>query len=101
MQSERTMSEPEKPLAVGAHPRLPKPLDKPRLCRKLASEYLALVHGIIVAPATLAKYASVGGGPRFYKWHRTPLYPTAELEVWAEQQLGKLRRSTSDKGTAK
>ncbi len=44
---------------------LPTALRKPRLRRWEAAEYLRLVHGIEVAPATLAKWATVGGGPAF------------------------------------
>lgn len=78
---------------------LPPALRKPRLRRWEAAEYLELVHGVTVAPATLAKYASVGGGPAFNKGaSRTPLYPVAELDRWAVERMGKLIRSTSDMG---
>jgi hypothetical protein len=56
------------------------------------------VHGLEVAPATLAKYAWEGGGPLFQKVGRVPLYPVEELDAWALKRLGRLRRSTSDKG---
>lgn len=69
---------------------LPPTLRKPRPRRWEASEYLQLVHGITVAPATLAKLASIGGGPSFHKALRTPLYPRAELDRWAQERLGKL-----------
>ncbi len=79
---------------------LPPALRKPRLRRWEAAEYLELVHGVTVAAATLAKYASVGGGPSFNKGsnNRTPLYPIAELDRWALGRLGKLVSSTSDSG---
>jgi hypothetical protein len=72
---------------------LPPALRKPRLRRWEAVEYLRLAFGIEIRPATLAKYASVGGGPAFNKSNRTPLYPTAELDRWAIDRLGKLRVS--------
>lgn len=75
---------------------LPPALRKPRLRRWEVSEYLRLVHGIEVATATLAKWASVGGGPGFNKVNRTPLYPTVELDRWAIERLGRLVRSTSE-----
>jgi len=78
------------------NPVLPVALRKPRLRRTEASEYLLLVHGLTIAPATLAKYASVGGGPAFNKSMRTPLYPKDELDRWAEERLGKLVHSTSE-----
>ncbi len=75
---------------------LPARLRKPRLRREEACEYLEQVHGIPIARSTLAKYASVGGGPSFQKINRTPLYPTAELDRWANEKLGRLVRSTSE-----
>ncbi len=75
---------------------LPARLRKPRLRREEASEYLELVHGIPIARSTLAKYASIGGGPRFQKVNRTPLYPKKELDRWANEKLGGLVRSTSE-----
>lgn len=75
---------------------LPPALRKPRLRRFEVPAYLRLVHGIEIAAATLAKLASVGGGPPFQKMNRTPLYPTVELDIWAILKLGKPLRSTSD-----
>jgi hypothetical protein len=93
------MTEFLKPSSEGAPPLcLPLALRKPRLRRWEASEYLEVVHGLVIAPATLAKWASIGGGPRFHKSLRTPLYPTAELDLWAVDRLGGLRNSTSDEG---
>ena len=46
-----------------------------RLRRAEASAYLKEKHGIDRAPTTLAKYAVVGGGPRFQHVGRLPLYP--------------------------
>lgn len=78
---------------------LPSHLRKLRLRRWEASEYLELVHGIRLAPTTLAKLACEGGGPRYHKSVRTPLYPTEELDRWAKERLGALVRSSSDTGT--
>ena len=77
---------------------LPAPLrNKPRLRRFEASQYLELAHGIILAPASLARLACHGGGPSFHKiGGGTVLYPTAELDAWAAERLGNLRRSTSE-----
>ncbi|MDD2869747.1 DNA-binding protein [Neomegalonema sp.] len=77
---------------------LPPHLRKPRLRREEAVEYLGLVHGLPIAKATLAKLASVGGGPAYNVSVRTPLYPTGELDRWAEERLGGLRGSTSSGG---
>lgn len=74
---------------------LPAHLAKPRLRRWEASEYLRSVHGIEVAPATLAKWASIGGGPGFQKAGRVPLYPVGELDRWADNRLGAVLSNTS------
>ena len=68
------------------------------LRRKLAANYLSDHWGIQTAASTLAKLAVIGGGPRFHRAGRCPLYPEAELDRYAEAKLGKLRRSTSDSG---
>ena len=75
---------------------LPRHLQKPRLRRWEASEYMAFVHGFTVAPATLAKLASVGGGPGFHRVGRIPLYPRDELDRWATERLGRMVMSTSE-----
>ena len=75
---------------------LPERLRKPRLRRGEACEFLEIVYGIVRKPQTLAKYASVGGGPGFQKVNRTPLYPINELVRWAESLLSEVRVSTSD-----
>ncbi len=58
------------------------------LSRKEAAEYL----GVISAP-TLAKYAVIGGGPRFYKLSSKVGYTIEDLDAWAQ-----VRTSTSDPG---
>jgi hypothetical protein len=77
---------------------LPPRLRKPNLNGVELSEFLMLKHGLKIAPATLAKWRSVGGGPRFYKASCTPLYPTIEADEWALARLGLLKSSTSDMG---
>jgi hypothetical protein len=68
-----------------------------RLRRNQAAEYLRSRHGLPCAPATLAKLAVLGGGPRFHKpGARTVLYDAAELDRWASEKLGRPRASTSD-----
>lgn len=65
------------------------------LRRGLASAYLQECYGIQLAPATLAKLASVGGGPKFLKDGKFPLYPTDHLDEFAAARLGPLRANTS------
>lgn len=74
---------------------LPSHLRKPRLRRWEASEYLKLVHGIEVAPTTLAKWVTVGGGPEYQKVNRTPLYPTIGLDHWVAEKLSAPVRNSS------
>jgi hypothetical protein len=69
---------------------------KPKLSRVEAAQYLLLQHGLTIAASTLAKLASVGGGPPFHKAGPSPLYPKNALDAWATQRLGRLRSSTSD-----
>lgn len=75
---------------------LPRHLCLPRLRRKELSEYLRLKHGLHVAPATLAKFASLGGGPPFRKFGVTPFYDVTSADAWAIQRLGREHLSTSD-----
>ena len=58
------------------------------LSRKEAAAYLN-----VIAEATLAKLAVIGGGPRFYKLGRRVGYKIQDLDSWA-----KARTSTSDPG---
>jgi hypothetical protein len=81
-------------------PEPPVHLQKPRLRRVKAAEYLAICHGLPIAPATLAKLACLGGGPPFQRAGRVPLYPREELDAWAETRLGPVRLSTSDTDAA-
>jgi len=69
-----------------------------KLRRAAASAYLKENHGIDRTPGTLAKYAVIGGGPRYQLAGRIPLYPEDELDKWAESILSPLKTSTSDRG---
>ena len=69
-----------------------------RLRRKEASEYLKEVWGIERATATLAKLATIGGGTKFQKANRIPLYTPEFLDEWARSILSPPMTSTSDTG---
>ena len=74
----------------------------PRYRRRAdASKYLADRWGLRYAPPTLAKLASVGGGPAFVHAGRFPLYPETELDDWARHRISPLKRSTSDVGASR
>ena len=64
--------------------------------RAEAARYIREAHGIPCAPATLAKYACLGGGPPFRKAGKFPIYVRDDLDTWALQRLGEPMRSTSE-----
>lgn len=59
------------------------------LSRKEASEYLKKRYGLRAKPATLAKYASIGGGPPFRRAGRFPVYDTDDLDAWALMRVSR------------
>jgi len=61
-----------------------------------AARYLREAHGIPCTPATLDKYACIGGGPAFRKAGKFPIYARVDLDAWAEHRLSRLVRSTSE-----
>jgi hypothetical protein len=67
------------------------------LSRVEVAEYLA-AKGQPVAVATLAKYATIGGGPTFRKFGRRVRYSPDALDTWASNKLSPPRCSTSDAG---
>lgn len=71
--------------------------EKPRLRRSEVPEYMLRKHGIPVATSTLAKWATVGGGPAMQHSGRTPLYHIKDLDTWAEERLSEPVSSTSEK----
>jgi hypothetical protein len=78
----------------------PEPPLQPLKRRAAASAYLREKWGVERAPGTLAKLAVLGGGPRFRKAGRVPLYAPADLDAWASELLGEAVASTSElKGT--
>ena len=72
----------------GSEPSL-EPSARTRFLRRdEASEYLQNTWGIERAPATLAKLACVGGGPRFRKAGRWPIYAPHDLDAWVLDLIG-------------
>ena len=70
-----------------------------RLRRAEASVYLKEKWGLDYKANTLAKLATLGGGPRFEHAGRFPLYREDELDIWAAARFSPLKSSTSDTGT--
>ncbi|MBM3091587.1 hypothetical protein GFB56_12250 [Ensifer sp. T173] len=69
---------------------------RPRLRRADVPAYLAAKHGIDIAISTLAKMATVGGGPAMQYSGRIPLYHVRDLDAWVNERLSKAVRSTSE-----
>ncbi len=65
------------------------------LRRKAAGEYLKSKYGFGSAK-TLAKLATLGGGPEFHKAGPAALYAPQALDEWALAKIGGARRSTSE-----
>lgn len=65
------------------------------LSRKEASSFLAGL-GLFIAPSTLAKYATIGGGPKFRRFGRQVKYLPSDLIAWAETRLSGPVQSTSE-----
>jgi len=67
------------------------------LRRAEASEYLREHHSLEIAKSTLAKFATIGGGPLMVYSGRLPLYRPADLDAWAAARISAPCRSTSEK----
>jgi hypothetical protein len=61
-----------------------------------ASRYLQQRWGVVIKPSTLSKLRCTGGGPKFRRAGRWPIYETADLDAWAEARRSKKVASTSD-----
>ena len=67
-----------------------------KMRRAEAASYLRGAHGLPCTPATLAKYACIGGGPAFCKVGKFPIYSRDDLDAWANRRLGRRVYSTSE-----
>jgi hypothetical protein len=65
------------------------------LNRQEASAFLG-ERGYRVAVASLNKWASTGGGPKFRKFGRRPLYAPADLIAWAQARTSPPVRSVTE-----
>ena len=66
------------------------------LRRSEAANYVQNRWGYPLSPKTLAKLAVVGGGPKFRKASRFPLYEVAWLDEWVRSKLSLPVSSTSE-----
>ena len=65
------------------------------LRRDRAAEYLLDRYGAYTSE-TLAKLASIGGGPRFRKMGRFPVYTRDDLDAWANGRMSPPVSSTAE-----
>jgi hypothetical protein len=70
------------------------------LRRVAAAQYVQERYGLRCSKQTLAKYATMGGGPIFRSAGRTPLYSPTDLDEWALSKISGPRTSTSPLGDA-
>lgn len=75
-------------------------MERPRLRRKEAAVYLRENHGIPIAVATLAKMATIGGGPPITYFGRVPLYALVDLDAWAAAKLERPVVSTAQRSAS-
>lgn len=68
------------------------------LSRREAAQWLT-ERGFRTAEASLAKAATVGGGPTYRKFGRKPLYYIEDLKAYVARRLSRPRKSTSDYNT--
>lgn len=66
------------------------------LRRRAAAEYCKAKYGH-GSPSTLAKLATIGGGPQFVYAGRIPLYTYEWIDHWALAKLSEPVRSTSER----
>lgn len=64
------------------------------LSRREAAEFINGM-GLRISPATLAKYASIGGGPEMRTFGRRVFYEPSRLLDWVASRLSRGRASTS------
>jgi hypothetical protein len=69
---------------------------RPKLDTADACRYMREEHGLKRTPGTMAKYRSVGGGPRFYPGAGRPQYDPDDLDEWVLEQLGSPVTSTAE-----
>jgi hypothetical protein len=65
------------------------------LRRTQAANYIQEKYGFGTCD-TLAKLACVGGGPKFRKLGRFPVYTVGDLEAWVQSRMSEPVNSTSE-----
>ena len=70
--------------------------DPNALLRRRAAAAALTAAGYPTAAATLATLACRGGGPKFCKYGRYPVYCRRDLVIWAQSRLSAPVSSTSE-----
>ena len=65
------------------------------LLRPQAAAYIN-ERGLPYSATTLAKLATIGGGPKYRRFGNRAVYTTEDLDIWIEEKLSPLRASTSE-----
>jgi hypothetical protein len=76
------------------------PVDPETLLGRAAAAEALTAAGYPVASASLATLACRGGGPRFQRFGRVPLYRWGDLLDWARSRLSPPMRTTSEADAA-
>jgi hypothetical protein len=71
-------------------------IDRDTLLRRRDLAQALTDNGYPTAPATLASWATRGGGPPYRMWGRIPLYCWGDALAWAERRLTEPRSSSSE-----
>jgi len=69
-------------------------MEKQFLTRREAAAFVREM-GLPCATATLAKFATIGGGPSFQKFGRNVIYTPAGLCKWVSERLSAPKSSTA------
>ncbi len=78
----------------------PPPLSKNFFRRSEVTTYLEACYGYPIATATLAKYATIGGGPIYRKIGHSQngrvIYRREDLDQWITEKMTNLRKNTAE-----
>ena len=69
-------------------------MEKDYLNRREAAAYVR-AKGLPCAPSTLAKLATIGGGPHFRKFGRNVVYTGDVLNAWISERLSDPKPNTA------
>ncbi len=71
-------------------------MDTKYFTRKETAEYLSKTLGLPTSPKTLAKLATIGGGPEYQRFgNRRVVYTLTSITKWAQAKLSKPIFNTS------